>query len=152
MSEHQPKLACPHLLGLGSGQPSLIGSRCRSCGEVYFPASGGCTRCLSTEMVPFDIGCEGVLWSWTIQDFLPKSPYNSGETEVDFKPYGVGYVEMPSGIKIECRLSIADPGRLRIGMPMQLSVASYGKTPVGEELFTFVFSPTQIPMEGANHG
>lgn len=152
MSIYQPKLACPHLLGFNGGQPSLVGSRCRSCGEVYFPAASGCTRCLSTEMAAFDIGNEGILWSWTIQDFLPKAPYNSGETEADFKPYGVGYVQMPSGIKVESRLAASDPGQLRIGMPMRLAVAPYGKTPAGELLATFVFAPIETAMEGANHG
>lgn len=152
MSENQIKLAGPHLLGFKGGKPSLVGSRCRSCGEVYFPAAGGCTRCLSTEMAAFDIGGEGILWSWTIQDFLPKAPYNSGETEADFKPYGVGYVQMPSGIKVESRLAAADPGRLRIGMAMRLAVAPYGKTQEGEPLATFVFAPIETAMEGATHG
>lgn len=150
MSAHPPKLACPHLISLGSGQPSLIGSRCQGCGEVYFPAAQGCTRCLSTAMLSFDLGSEGTLWSWTIQDFLPKSPYNSGETEADFQPYGVGYVQMPAGIKVETRLTVADPARLEIGMPMRLALAPYGKAPAGEPLYTFVFSPTS--MEGKNNG
>lgn len=136
-----PTLACPHLLRLHGGRPSLLGSRCRGCGEVYFPASGGCTRCLGTDLEAFEIGSEGILWSWTIQGFLPKAPYDSGETEVDFKPYGVGYVEMPSGIKVESRLTVADPDELRIGMPMELAVAPYGVTPEGDQRLTFVFRP-----------
>lgn len=152
MSLPPPKLACAHLLDLRDGRTSLVGSRCCRCDEVYFPATAGCTRCLSTDLQPFDIGSEGTLWSWTIQDFLPKAPYNSGETEADFEPYGVGYVEMPSGIKIESRLTVADPGRLQIGMPMRLALAKYGHTMHGEPIFTFVFSPLQAATEGANHG
>lgn len=145
----QPRLACPHVRSSADGRPSLVGSRCRNCGEVYFPAAAGCTRCLSTDMAGCDVGSEGILWSWTIQDFLPKAPYNSGETEADFKPYGVGYVEMPSGIKVESRLTVADPQALRIGMPMRLGLAQYGRTGDGESLFTFAFSPA---TEGAAHG
>jgi uncharacterized OB-fold protein len=142
MPPNEPILACPHLLHLDGDRPSLIGSRCTHCGEVYFPASRGCTRCLGTELEACDLGSEGILWSWTIQAFLPKPPYNSGETEADFAPYGVGYVEMPSGIKVESRLTIADPEKLSIGMPMALAVAPYGKTPEGAELLTFVFRPS----------
>jgi len=152
MTAHQPKLACPHLIGFNNGRPSLIGSRCANCGEVYFPAAAGCTRCLCTEMTPADLGDEGILWSWTIQDFLPKEPYNSGETEIDFQPYGVGYVQMPSGIKVESRLSVADPEKLRIGMAMRLDVQPYGKTPAGESIHTFVFSPITSAKGGENHG
>lgn len=137
----QPQLACSHLLSFDGAQPSLIGCRCMSCGEVYFPACSGCTRCLATNMEPFNIGCEGILWSWTIQDFLPKPPYNSGETDADFKPYGVGYVEMPSGIKIESRLTVAHASQLCIGMPMRLILTPYRQTPEGERVFTFAFAP-----------
>jgi uncharacterized OB-fold protein len=152
MPEHQSRLACSQLLTSSDGLARLIGSRCRNCGEVYFPAANGCTRCRSTSMESFDIGREGTLWSWTIQNFLPKSPYNSGETEADFKPYGVGYVEMASGVKIECRLSVADPAKLKIGMPMTLAVEPYGKAPEGESILTFVFFPTQQTMEGTGNG
>jgi uncharacterized OB-fold protein len=152
MTAHQPKLACPHLIRFDSGRPSLVGSRCVNCGEVYFPAAAGCTRCLSTDMAPADLGGEGVLWSWTIQDFLPKAPYNSGETEADFKPYGVGYVQMASGVKVESRLSVADPQALEIGMPMRLDLQPYGKTQQGESICTFVFSPIPSAQEGKNNG
>jgi len=152
MSAHQYKLACPHLIGFNDGRPSLLGSRCANCGEVYFPAATGCTRCLGTAMTPADLGGEGVLWSWTIQDFLPKAPYNSGESDADFKPYGVGYIEMPSGIKVESRLSVADPKELKIGMAMRLAVQPYGRTREGESIDTFVFSPMTSAEKGGNNG
>jgi uncharacterized OB-fold protein len=151
MSANQPTLASPQLLRVDGERPSLMGSRCRSCGEVYFPACRGCTRCLGTDLESFDIGSEGILWSWTVQGFLPKPPYNSGETEADFKPYGVGYVEMPSGIKIESRLTVADPAQLLIGMPMELALAPYRVTPDGQTVCTFVFGPARSALAGKNH-
>ena len=39
-----------------------------------------------------------------------------------FEPYGVGYVELPGEVRVEARLTEADPARLRIGMPMELTV------------------------------
>jgi len=140
--EH-PKLACAHLVQFGSDGPSLLGSRCRHCGEVYFPAGRGCTRCSGTDLEACPLGSEGLLWSWTIQGFLPKAPYDSGETEADFRPYGVGYVEMPSGIKVESRLTVADPETLRIGMRMALTLVLYRAGPDGEPVFTFAFAPAQ---------
>lgn len=135
------KLAFPELLNQVSGRYGLVGNRCKQCAEIYFPARRGCTRCCATELEVVEIGNRGQLWSWTVQDFLPKSPYNSGETEQNFKPYGVGYVEMPSGIKIESRLTVADPAQLQIGMPMQLTLEPYRTTPEGEQVFTFAFEP-----------
>ena len=82
-----------------------------------------------------------LLWSWTIQGFLPKAPYDSGETEADFRPYGVGYVEMPAGIKVESRPTVADPAALRTGMRMALTLVLYRVAPDGEPVFTYAFAP-----------
>lgn len=139
----RPNLACAHLVHLGSDGPSLQGCRCRQCGEVYFPATGSCTRCSGTDLEAWALGGEGLLWSWTVQDFLPKAPYDSGETEADFQPYGVGYVEVASGIKVESRLTVADPGALRIGMRMVLTLVPYRIVPDGEPVFTYAFAPAR---------
>lgn len=136
-----PKLACPDLLRLGGEHPVLLGSRCTDCGEVYFPASEGCTRCCSTAMETFALGSFGTLWSWTIQGFQPKSPYNGGEAEADFQPYGVGYIEMPSGVKVESRLTLADPAQLKIGMPMALVLLPYRQVPGEAPVHTYAFAP-----------
>ncbi|MEP7295508.1 MAG: OB-fold domain-containing protein [Burkholderiales bacterium] len=136
-----PVLAGPHLVNQQGASPSLNGSRCTSCGEVYFPAARGCTRCGSTALDAFDLGDKGRLWSWTIQGFCPKPPYDSGETEADFTPYGVGYVELASGLKVESRLTVADPARLRIGMPMVLTLQAYRRARDGAQVYTFAFEP-----------
>ena len=76
----QPVLVCPELFRFEGDVPQLLGSECSDCGETYFPAATGCTRCLSPHMKLRELGRRGTLWSWTIQAFLPKSPYDSGET------------------------------------------------------------------------
>lgn len=136
-----PYLPVAHLLRQDESSLSLLGSQCRECGEVYFPKAISCTACCCTELAPFDIGSKGHLWSWTVQAFMPKSPYNSGEREGDFQPYGVGYVEMPSGVKVESRLTTADPAGLAIGMPMSLCLVRYGQQADGRALHTFAFTP-----------
>src|SRR5271168_3037463 len=108
------ELVCPDLLRRTAAGWTLLGNRCATCGESYFPAQRSCAKCCGTSLAECEIGDRGVLWSWTIQGFLPKSPYNSGETEATFRPYGVGYVQMPDGLKVESRLTVSDPTRLRI--------------------------------------
>ena len=136
------------LLFAPDGAPALRGSRCTACGEVYFPVAKGCSRCLASTMEDCNLGDRGTLWSWTVQGFLPKPPYNSGETAATFQPYGVGYVEMASGIKIHTRLTTADPARLRIGEPFTLVIAPYGTDPQGRPLLTFAFQPTDPKETG----
>jgi uncharacterized OB-fold protein len=135
------ELACPELLRRTATGWTLLGNRCDSCGEYYFPARAGCARCCGTALTPCDIGDRGILWSWTIQGFLPKSPYNSGESESTFKPFGVGYVQMSSGLKVESRLTVADPERLKIGAVMELVLEPYRTRAEGGDVATFAFRP-----------
>lgn len=134
-------LSVAHLLRQDEDGLGLRGSQCRNCGEAYFPPTDSCTACCNPDMTSLDLGGLGHLWSWTVQAFLPKSPYDSGETEADFRPYGVGYVEMPCGVKVESRLTSADPAELTIGMPMKLELVRYGQRADGAPLFTYAFAP-----------
>jgi uncharacterized OB-fold protein len=135
------RLVAAHLLHLEGGRPALLGSRCSACGEVYFPTARGCTRCCSTRLEPFDLGHRGRLWSWTVQGFCPKPPYDGAGTEADFRPYGVGYVELACGIKVESRLTLADPAQLRIGIEMELVLEPYRRDADGAAVHTYAFRP-----------
>jgi uncharacterized OB-fold protein len=136
-----PRLIAPHLLRLDGDRPTLLGSRCSACGELYFPATRGCTRCCGTQFEAFALGRRGTLWSWTVQDFCPKPPYDGAAAEAEFRPYGVGYVELEGGLKVESRLLLSDPARLRIGMAMELALEPYRRDADGSLLHTYAFRP-----------
>jgi uncharacterized OB-fold protein len=113
--------------------PVLLGSECRSCGTVAFPRQDSCPRCTSGDVAERRLARRGALWSWTIQRFRPKSPPYTGPE--DFEPYGVGYIELPGEVRVEARLTVADPERLRIGMPMELTLipeATFAFRPVDD--------------------
>ena len=118
-----------------TAEPRLIGSRCSHCGTVTFPRQGSCPRCTSEDVREWQLGTRGTLWTWTIQCFEPKPPFVS---EGDFEPYGVGYVELQGEVRVETRLTEADPERLRIGMLMELTTipAAGGKV-------TYAFRPVE---------
>ena len=101
-------------------EPVLLGSQCRRCGTVSFPRQGTCPRCTSTDVEERRLARRGTLWSWTVQRFRPKSPPYTGPEE--FEPYGVGYIELPGEVRVEARLTEADPDRLHIGMEMELTL------------------------------
>ena len=122
-----------------STSPSLLGTRCMDCGEHAFPSQDSCRACSGQNMVPTDLGSEGTLWTWTIQSFMPKTPYNTDETPETFSPYGVGYVELACGLKVESRLRENTPDNLKIGMPMKLEIIPMRKDDEGADLVTFQF-------------
>ena len=105
-------------------------------------------RAAHHQLEAVDLGSRGRLWSWTVQGFCPKPPYDGTTNEADFRPYGVGYVELADGIKVESRLTLADPARLRIGMAMELTLEPYRRPPQGEPVFTFAFGPAQPAAAG----
>ena len=127
------------LFGGPADAPELIGSECRRCGVVAFPRQGSCAACTSSEVKEHRLARRGTLWTWTIQCFPPKSPPYAGDPD-DFEPSGVGYVELPGELRVEARLTESDPGRLRIGMPMELVLIP---APGGGGAVTFAFRPVE---------
>ena len=124
-----------------SAQPALLCSRCKNCGRAGFPASDSCSACCSTDVTVEELPSRGTLWTWTIQRFMPKTPYNSGETQETFKPYGVGYVELPDGVRVEGRLLENDPEKLKIGMEMETVFYPFRTEEDGTEIISFAFKP-----------
>jgi acyl-CoA synthetase (AMP-forming)/AMP-acid ligase II/uncharacterized OB-fold protein len=122
--------------------PQLIGSRCTACGIVTFPAQESCPRCASTEMAEHLLARRGRLWAWTTQDFPPPSPPYAGPTGSAFVPFGVGYIDL-GDVKVEARLTVADPEVLRHGMEMELAVVPFRTDDDGNEVVTFAFRPSQ---------
>lgn len=122
-------------------EPQLMGSRCTACGIVTFPAQDSCPRCAATAMEEQLLGRQGRLWAWTTQHFPPPSPPYAGPTGDAFVPYGVGYVELPGEVKVETRLTEADPDALTAGMEMELVVVPFRTDDDGSEVMTFAFRP-----------
>ena len=96
-----------------SENPALLGSRCNSCGIATFPAAQSCMACSGQDVSVEELPRQGTLWTWTIQQFMPKTPYNSGETPETFQPYGVGYLELPGGVRVEGRLTESQSGQTK---------------------------------------
>jgi len=101
---------------LGPDGPRLVAGRCTSCNRPAFPLRERCTTCggpVVRELLPR----RGTLWTWTTQGFEPKPPY---VPDGEFVPFAVGYVEFPGYLRVEGRLTEADPERLRIGMDVEV--------------------------------
>ena len=135
-----------------SDKPALLASRCQNCGRAAFPAQASCAACCSTDVVSEELPREGTLWTYTIQRFMPKRPYNTGETQETFQPYGVGYVELPGGVRVEGRLTESDPEKLEIGMPMEVVFYPIRKDEDGAAVINFAFSPLANAGDSANTG
>jgi uncharacterized OB-fold protein len=59
-------------------QPHLIGTRCTTCGTVFFPRAAGFCRspeCRGREFEEVALGRTGTVWSYTDAQYQPPPPY-----------------------------------------------------------------------------
>ncbi len=121
-----------------SPEPTLIGARCRSTGRYLFPSpADGASENYET----VNLSREGVLWSYTVQRFRPKSPPYAGPEA--FEPYAVGYIQLPGQLIVEARLTDVDFDHLRCGQAMELTIIPFRTDPDGAVRTTFAFRPTR---------
>lgn len=121
----------------------LLAGRHRDSGKLKFPFPAGPDG-ESYDIV--ELSPAGKLWSYTVQRFRPKTPYNGKGTDADFTPYGVGYIELPGELIVESRIVTEDFGALAIGQDMRITTEAY-REDGGEPVLTYAFAPTQ---EGAS--
>ncbi|MDG2029155.1 MAG: OB-fold domain-containing protein [Acidimicrobiales bacterium] len=138
-------------------EPQLIGGRCGSCAAVAFPVAPSCPRCGATEIAEHRLPRRGRLWTWTTQSFLPKEPYAGGETPETFRPYGVGVVELGDEVRVEGRLTVADPEQLEIGMEMEVVAVPFRTDggvdgEVDSEVMVFAFAPIASGKSDSREG
>lgn len=117
-------------------QPRLLGGKLAS-GEIVFPMPQGEA---AEGVEPYPLSRRGTLWSWTRQDFRPKSPYEGpSEGPHDFKPFLLGYVELPGEVIVESYIVDATLADLRLGMAMEFTL-----TPFDATRATFAFRPETV--------
>lgn len=131
------------------GRPRLLGSRCTNCGNHMFPRQRGCPKCMFDEQEDVELATTGTLWTWTVQAFPPKAPPYLGPVGDDFRPYGVGYVELDGQLRVEARLTESDPAKLTVGMPMELVLDTLGVDEDGNEIVTYAFATIGDSAQGA---
>lgn len=137
------------LLTWPSAAPRLLATRCRRCDARSFPVQSGCPRCGSEDLETIRLSPGGRLWTWTSQEFLPKSPpYAGPETAETFERYFVGYVEVAEGLHVEARLAGFGNRTPRIGEELTLVALPFRVDDQGNE----VMIPAFAPAGGAERG
>jgi len=119
-----------------SEKPYLIGSKCRSCGEVVFPPRRCCRRCYSMDLEEIALSRRAKLYSFTT--ILVKLPGTRLEP-----PYFVGVVELPEGERIRTLLTDSEPASLRIGDEMEVVIDAVYDDESGREVLGWKFKPVK---------
>ena len=130
--------------GLFSAEPAprLVGGRHRQTGRIVFPFPDGSEAALYDRVM---LSNRGVVWSYTIQRFRPKSPPYAGPEA--FEPFALAYVELPGEIIVETRLTGCAFADIRAGMPVEMTLIPFTRDADGTEVTTYAFRPLK---EGAS--
>ncbi len=91
----------------------LLGSKCASCGQIYFPKAEFCFDCFGKKMEEVSLSRRGKLYSYTF-GHLPASHFQP--------PYAVGLVDMPEGVRVFAPLKTAEEKPFEIGMEMEVVI------------------------------
>ena len=93
-------------------QGRIMGTRCKDCGQSFFPPRADCHSCLTSHMEWFEITGTGKLVTYSRLAFAP----------LRFKddlPYAIALVDF-DGVKVFGRIAPSiDPDRLEAGMAMR---------------------------------
>jgi len=113
----------------------LAGSLCGDCGETSLGATASCSNCGDENLSPVVLGDTGTLYTYTIVRHRPPGNYQG---PADFKPFGLGLIELDDVIRVMAPLS-ADPGQLQIGMQLKFRPYVLRTNEKGEEVVAFTY-------------
>ncbi len=118
-------------------KPQLMGSKCLSCGEIFFPKKEkwGCTNCQSKNIEDIKLSRKGKIYSFTVVMIQPPMYYKGPV------PYAFGYVELPEGVRVETLFTDYDLEALKIGMDVELVIEKLHEDDEGNEVMAYKFRP-----------
>jgi uncharacterized OB-fold protein len=119
-----------------TGEPALLGTRCRECGTYHFPAETFFCRnpaCSSSDLEPSELSRKGRVWSWSMNHYAAPPPFPQTEP---FEPYGVAAVELAKERMIVLGMLArdVDASALSIGKEVELVVEPLYTDDDGEHL------------------
>ncbi|HUR15454.1 MAG TPA: OB-fold domain-containing protein [Mycobacteriales bacterium] len=82
-------------------EPALMGSRCTTCGTVFFPRADGFCRnpaCAGEQFVELPLSRRGRVWSYTDAQYQPPPPYIPSTDP--YEPFALAAVELPEGLVV----------------------------------------------------
>jgi uncharacterized OB-fold protein len=90
----------------------LMGTKCKKCGEVYFPPRADCTKCMSNDMEWRNHSGKGKLVTFTTIHAAPTG-------FDDIAPYTIGVVDLQEGGRLLAWVEGIKPEELKIGMELR---------------------------------
>ncbi len=119
-----------------SGTARLLGSRCRLCGELFFPRKKNdvCTHCQGRGLETVRLSNHGQVVTCTVVYQRPAGGFYKGTV-----PYAYGVVELPEGIRFMTLLVSDDLESIQVGSKVRLIIDPLFEDDEGEQVLTYKF-------------
>jgi uncharacterized OB-fold protein len=119
-------------------KPQLIGSKCLSCGEVFFPRRERkwCVHCHGENLEDIKLSRKGEIATFSVVMQQPGGGFYKGPV-----PYAYGLVDLPEGLRIETLFVAEDFDELEVGRDAELVIERLCDDGEGREVLTFKFRP-----------
>ncbi len=89
-----------------NGEVTACYSRCKKCGQMYFPPEQSCGVCAGEDMEILPLPKHGQLYSYTVM-YRATKPFRP--------PHGLAQVEFENGLIVQAIIQIDDPDSLNKG-------------------------------------
>jgi uncharacterized OB-fold protein len=90
----------------------LVGTKCKKCGEVYFPPRADCAKCMSSDMEWRNYSGKGRLVTFTTIHAAPTG-------FDDMAPYTIGVIDLHEGGRLLAWVEGITQEELKIGMELK---------------------------------
>lgn len=114
--------------------PALAGGQCPACGKVYFPVKRVCPGCFGDGQRKVPLSRRGRLHTFTVSHMGPAGIP---------KPYAIGFVDLPEGIRLFSLLTQCEPWErvLRVDMDVEMVLEAIERDEAGVEIVGYKFRP-----------
>jgi len=120
------------------GRYNLIGTKCGSCGKIYFPRRSLCPKCRRAsmgKMEPYKLKDEGTVFTYSVIHEAPS------DNDI-LKPYAVAMIMTDDGVLLTGQLVDVDLDKIEIGMPVRAVLRKLGEDgPTGVINYGYKFAP-----------
>ncbi len=110
------------------GEHRLVGSRCKSCDILFFPARPMCPECHGNDMEADELSGKGKLAAYSIIYIAPTAMIQAGYDRKN--PYCAAVVNLEEGPSICAQLlgaDVAHPETIKIGTPVEATFIDRGE-------------------------
>jgi uncharacterized OB-fold protein len=115
-------------------QGSLLGSKCKACGEYFHPPRVVCANCFGEDLEEVALSRRGKIYTYTIgRVAYPGTPFTA--------PFITAQVELPEKIQVLSLITGLDNDKVKIGTEVEIYFWKIAENEEGNELMAYAFRP-----------